>query len=125
GDSLLRLSENARAYAVLGASRALAEEIGSERLVNLNTAMMAYLDALKGDRVAAETLTRSITRAETQKWTWDVITARYLLGRLLAHLGDTVAARRELTSARNLAMSADNQVLAQDCSEALRSLEPA
>ena len=125
GDSLLRLSENARAYAVLGASRALAEEIGSERLVNLNTAMMAYLDALKGDRGAAETLTRSITRAETQKWTWDVITARYLLGRLLAHLGDTAAARRELTSARNLAVGADNQVLAQDCSEALRSLEPA
>jgi hypothetical protein len=123
GDSLLRLSEHARAYAVLGASRALAEEIGSERLVNLNTAMMAYLDALKGDKVAAETLARCITRAETQKWTWDVVTARYLLGRLLAAQGNTSAARRELTSARNLAMGADNQVLAQDCTAALRGLD--
>ena len=123
GDSLLRLGENARAYAVLGASRALAEEIGSERLVNLNSAMMAYLRALKGDKQSADVLARCIVKADSQKWVWDVVSARYLLGRLLAAQGQQAAARRELTSARNLAIGSDNQVLARDCTKALEALD--
>ncbi|MEZ4226029.1 MAG: protein kinase [Polyangiaceae bacterium] len=122
GDSLLRLDEPARAYAVLGASRALAEQIGSERMVNLNVGMMAFLDALKGDKVASDVLQRSIVKADSQKWAWDVVTLRYLLGRLHAARGDASAARRELSAAHSLASSADNRVLAQDCERALAEL---
>ncbi|MBX3125392.1 MAG: protein kinase [Polyangiaceae bacterium] len=122
GDSLLRLNEHARAYAVLKASLDVAEEIGSERLVNLNALMLGYLDALRGGDAGREAMVRALTRAEAQKWTWDVVTGRYLLGRLHLDRGDRTNARRELALAKSLASSTNNRVLLRDCEAALALL---
>jgi hypothetical protein len=44
--------------------------------------LLAYLDALSGAEWRTGLLER-IAQAEAQRWTWDVLTGRYLLGKLL------------------------------------------
>ncbi len=122
GDSLMRLGELPRAYAALQKSLEVAETIGSERMVNLNRMMLAYLDALGGSTVARRVLGERLATAEAQRWTWDLITGRYLLGRLLAAQGDSIGGRRELTLAHRLAEDSKNRLLAEDCREELAAL---
>ncbi|MBX3183191.1 MAG: protein kinase [Polyangiaceae bacterium] len=122
GDSLMRLGELPRAYAALQKSLEVAETIGSERMVNLNRMMLAYLDALGGSTVARRVLGERLATAEAQRWTWDVITGRYLLGKLLAAQGDSAGGRRELTLAHRLAEDSKNRLLAEDCREELAAL---
>jgi tetratricopeptide (TPR) repeat protein len=122
GDALLRGGDLPRAYAALQASLAAAEEIGSDRLRNLNQMLLAYLDALSGAESAKKQLGERIAQAESQRWTWDVLTGRYLLGLLLARQGDREAARRELDLTRREAESMDNRLLVDDCVRALAEL---
>jgi eukaryotic-like serine/threonine-protein kinase len=122
GDALLRSGNLPRAYATLQASLAAAEEIGSDRLVNLNQMLLAYLDALSGDDNAKKLLGDRIAQAEAQRWTWDTLTGRYLLGKLLGRSGDLDAARRELELTRHMAASMDNRLLVDDCDRELREL---
>jgi eukaryotic-like serine/threonine-protein kinase len=122
GDALLRGGELPRAYATLQASLAAAEEIGSDRLVNLNQMLLAYLDALNGAQPAKRLLGDRIAQAEAQRWTWDTLTGRYLLGKLLGQSGDVEAARRELELTRQMAASMGNRLLVDDCDRALEEL---
>ncbi|MCA9628185.1 MAG: hypothetical protein KC766_10990, partial [Myxococcales bacterium] len=124
GDSLMRLGELPRAYAALQKSLEVAEVIGSDRMVNLNRIMLAYLDAANGSNVARRVLGERLAAAEAQRWTWDAITGRYLLGKLLAEQGDVLGARRELTLARRLAEDSKNRLLSEDCRMQLEALEP-
>ncbi len=123
GDSLMRLGELPRAYATLQASLAVAEEMGSERLVNLDRLMLAYLDALNGSDAAFDVLGERLAQAEAQRWTWDVASGRYLLGKLLAQRGDSAGARRELGIARQMGESTDNKLVVEDCDRELAALE--
>ncbi len=123
GEALLRDGELARAYASLQSSIAVAEEIGSERLTNLSRMLLAYLGAVKGSEAAATELGERLAKAEAKKLTWDTLTGRYLLGRLLAERGDATAARRELELARKLAQSAGNRLIAEDCDVELARLD--
>ena len=122
GDALLRMGELPRAYATLQSSLAAAQEIASDRLVSLNRMHLAYLDALNGSEAARKALGECIAAAEAQRWTWDVLTGRYLLGKLLRARGDEAAARRELELTRQLAESMDNRLLVDDCDRALADL---
>jgi hypothetical protein len=123
GEALLRDGELARAYASLESSIAVAEEIGSERLINLSRMLLAYLGAAKGSDAAATELGERLAKAEAKKLTWDTLTGRYLLGRLLAERGDATGARRELELARKLAQSAGNRLIAEDCNVELGKLK--
>ncbi|MGE0321106.1 MAG: protein kinase [Polyangiaceae bacterium] len=123
GDSLMRLGELPRAYAALQKSLEVAEVIGSDRMVNLNRIMLAYLDAANGSNVARRVLGERLAAAEAQRWTWDAITGRYLLGKLLSEQGDVLGARRELTLARRLAEDSKNRLLSEDCRMQLEALE--
>lgn len=125
GDSLMRLGELPRAYAALQKSLEVAEVIGSDRMVNLNRIMLAYLDAANGSNVARRVLGERLAAAEAQRWTWDAITGRYLLGKLLAEQGDALGARRELTLARRLAEDSKNRLLSEDCRMQLEALDAA
>jgi hypothetical protein len=115
GEALLRDGELARAYASLQSATAVAEELGSQRLTNLSRMLLAYLGAVKGSEPAARELGERLARAEAKKLTWDTLTGRYLLGRLLAERGDVTAARRELELARKLAQAAGNRLIIDDC----------
>jgi tetratricopeptide (TPR) repeat protein len=122
GDALLRGGDLPRAYASLQASLSVAEQIGSDRLVNLDRMLLAYLDALKGSEPAARTLGEGLAHAELRKWTWDVLTGRYLLGKLLVERGDAAGAQRELELARQMALGAGNQLIAEDCRRELAQI---
>ncbi|MBI3200910.1 MAG: protein kinase [Myxococcales bacterium] len=123
GDGLMRVDELPRAYAVLTRSLSVAERIGAERLVNLNQMMLAYLDALNGSEPAKKALGQKLAHAEAQKWTWDALSGRTLLGRLLARRGDVVGARRELSQAKRMAQATSNKLVLDDCERALAELK--
>jgi tetratricopeptide (TPR) repeat protein len=123
GESLMRLGELPRAWAVFQASLEVAEEIGTERLVNLNRLMLAFLDAANGSERAGFALGEHVTRAELNGWSWDAHTGRYLLGRLLRLRGDRAGAREELERARELATVAENRFLVEDCERELGELQ--
>jgi serine/threonine protein kinase/tetratricopeptide (TPR) repeat protein len=122
GDGLMRIEDLPRAYAALTRSLTVADRIGAERLVNLNQMMLAYLDALKGSEPAKRLLGQRLAHAEAQQWTWDALTGRTLLGKLLAQRGDVVGARRELGLTKRLAEATANKLVLDDCERALESL---
>ncbi|MBK7584478.1 MAG: hypothetical protein IPI67_30270 [Myxococcales bacterium] len=62
-----------------------------------------------------------MAQAEAQKWTWDALSGRTLLGKLLAKRGDPVGARRELALAKRLAEATSNKLVIDDCERALGS----
>ena len=115
GEALLRDGDLARAYASLQSAAAVAAEIGSQRLSNLSRMLLAYLGAVKGSEHAGRELGERLARAEAKKLTWDTLTGRYLLGKMLAERGDVTAARRELELARKLAQAAGNRLIIDDC----------
>jgi len=123
GDALMRTGDLPRAYAVLSDSASRCDQIGAERLSNLNRMMLAYLDALNGSDEARRALGTRLAHAESQKWTWDALSGRTLLGRLLARSGDKVGARRELMLARRLAEATSNQLVIDDCDRTLAELD--
>jgi hypothetical protein len=122
GEALLRGGDLPRAYAALQASLAVADEIGADRVANLDVLMLAYLDALGGSESARQRLGERLAHAEAQNFTWDVLTGRYLLGKLLAQSGDVAGARRELELARKMAEHTGNVLLLADCQEELELL---
>jgi ATP/maltotriose-dependent transcriptional regulator MalT len=124
GVALLESGEFARAYAALQFALEGAEQIASDRLCNLNRMLLAYLDGINGDPKAHRVLGELLTYAEEEKLAPDVITGRYLLGKLLLADGDLDAARRELEMARRLAQQADNHRLAEGAARMLSSLRP-
>ncbi len=125
GDGLMRTDDLPRAYAALTRSLSVAERIGADRLVNLNQIMLAYLDALNGSDAALKLLGRKLAHAEAQKWTWDALSGRTLLGKLLARRGDAVGARRELALAKRMAQATANKLVLDDCDRALGDLAAA
>jgi serine/threonine protein kinase/tetratricopeptide (TPR) repeat protein len=122
GDAWLRHGEEARAYAVLKSALSMAREAGSERLVNSNHLLLAYLEALRGSRAAQRQLGERLALAEARVWTRDVSRGRYLLGALLARDGSLTPARNELMLAQEIAEQAGDSLTARDCAETLARL---
>ncbi len=122
GESLLRMEDHARAYVAFQESLAASTQMGSDRLVNINRMFIAYLDGLKGSPSAAEALEERITLAEQRRWTWDALSGRFWLGRLLVHQGDRAGAKRELDRASAMAEASQNGMAIEDCRSELERL---
>jgi hypothetical protein len=121
-EALLRAGELPRAYAALQTSVSVAEEIGAARLANFNRLILAYLDALSGSDSALDELGERLSHAEAHNFTWDVLTGRYLLGKLRASRGDVAGARRELELALRMAKTTGSALLSADCTRELATL---
>ncbi len=124
-ESLLRLGQLPRAYATLQRSTVVAQQCGSERMVNHNRMLLDYLDALNGAEGALRDLGERLAFAEQNRWTWDVVSGRHLLGKLLRLAGDPTGARRELGEARRIALSTNNQLVVDDCDEEIGLMDGA
>lgn len=122
GDVLFRVADYPRAYVAFQQSLALCDEGGFERIGNLNRAYLAYLDGVKGEAGADGLLRQGIYYAEANEFTWDVLSVRALLAQLLQRRGEKGAARAEFERLRELARSAGNRLVHDDCEEALRAL---
>jgi serine/threonine protein kinase/tetratricopeptide (TPR) repeat protein len=122
GDILVHLEDNARAYGAFKQSLALCDELGFDRLVSHDRMFLAYLDGLKGDADADKVIHQGIRYAEAMEFTWDVLGGRLLLAKLLEHRGDSDAARLEYQKLRDLARSAGNRLVADECVTALREM---
>ncbi len=122
GDILLRLNDFARAYGALQQSLALCEELGYERLASHNRMFLAFLDAAAGDASAEAVLLQGIRYAESNDFTWDVISGRWLLAQLQHRRGAFDAARLEFQKLLDIARKAGNRLAADDCDAALRAM---
>ncbi len=124
GDILVHLDDMPRAYGAIRQSLALCEEYGYERLANQNRMFLAFLDGIQGTIDGEPLLRQGIAYAESKGFTWDVISGRLLLAKLLHRLGQLDAARAEYDKTRSLAAAAGHRLVADDCELALRKLEP-
>jgi tetratricopeptide (TPR) repeat protein len=122
GDILVHLEDHARAYGAVKQSLALCDELGFDRLASHDRMFLAYLDGLKGDADADKVLLQGIRYAEANEFTWDVLGGRLMLAKLLEHRGDTDSARLEFQKLRDLARSAGNRLVADECVAALRQM---
>ena len=122
GDACRKLGDLPRAYAALSESKEVAESAGNERLVTLNQMYLAYLDGVSG-LPDAEKLLRDLVRyAESRGYFTDARQGRLQLGELLAHRGETEAARRELTALLEQSRAQGDQTVAAETVEALGKL---
>ncbi len=122
GDSLVRLSDFARAYGAIQQSLALCDEASFERLASHNRMLLAFLDALAGDAEAEKTLVQGIRYAEANDFTWDLISGRELLARLLERRGDVRGAKAEYERLQTIARRSGNAMAAEDAGAALRRM---
>ncbi|HEY2516217.1 MAG TPA: protein kinase [Polyangiaceae bacterium] len=122
GDTLVRLSDFARAYGALQQSLALCDEAGFERLASHNRMVLAFLDALAGDADAQKTLVQGIRYAEANDFTWDEISGRALYAQLLQRRGDLAAAKGEYEKLRDVSRDSGNHLVAEDAETALRAM---
>jgi hypothetical protein len=83
---------------------------------------LAFLDGVAGDAEAESTLRQGIRYAEANDFTWDVINGRLLLAWLFQRRGAIAAARTEFDNLRDIARSAGNRLVADDCETALQAM---
>ncbi len=117
------MGDFAKAFGALQQSGALCDDLGYERLGNLNRMCVAYLDGLVGNKDAERLLRQGISYAEHHDFTWDVISGRLLLAQLLAKRERSDEALFEFLRLRELAERAGNRLVASDCDSALRDLK--
>jgi serine/threonine protein kinase/tetratricopeptide (TPR) repeat protein len=122
GEFLIRLADFPRAYGAIRQSVGLCDECAFERLASQNRMFLAFLDGVAGDKEAEPTLRQGIRYAEANDFTWDAINGRLLLAWLFQRRGAIAAARTEFDQLRDLARSAGNRLVLDDCEMALQAL---
>ncbi len=122
GDILLHAGDLPRAYGAFRQSLALCEESGYDRLANFNRMFLAYLDGVQGTPDGDKLLRQGIAYAESRDFVWDVIGGRLLLAHLLARGGPPDVAREEYVRTRELAVSAGQRLVVDECDVALRKM---
>jgi serine/threonine protein kinase/tetratricopeptide (TPR) repeat protein len=127
GDTLVRLDEYPRAYAVISESLSACDQCGADRLASQNRMYLGYLDAVKGVPGSETQLRMGIAHAEEHGFVWDVVNGRLLLGFLLERLSMFSAAVAELEACAKLAdelhiglVARDARAAAERCRAAVR-----
>jgi tetratricopeptide (TPR) repeat protein/tRNA A-37 threonylcarbamoyl transferase component Bud32 len=118
GDCRIRCGDRAGAYAALRQSLALAEEGGHDRLVAINRAPLAYLDALAGDASARRRLGEVVAWSHQRGYAWDELNARYWLALSSLEVGERADAIAELARARAIAERLSMRAMVADCDAA-------
>jgi tetratricopeptide (TPR) repeat protein len=121
GEALTYSGQYARAYAAFRSSLALARDIGSERWVNRNRMLLAFLEGREGAKGAKRRIGEALALAERQRETQDVAKGRLLLGLLLRLEADEAAAQREFALARQIALTIGHGLLVSECDAAMRA----
>ena len=114
GDTLVRMDEYPRAYAVITASLSACEQCGADRLASQNRMYLGYLDAVKGVPGSETQLRTGIAHAEAHGFVWDVVNGRFLLGLLLERLSMFSAALAELDACATLSDELQIGLIARD-----------
>jgi len=123
GEALTYLGEYPRAYAAFRSSLALARELGSQRWINRNRMLLAYLEGREDIARARHRVGESVLLAERRHETQDVAKGRLLLGLLERADANEPAALRELQLARQVALAIGHRLLVAECDVALAAVE--
>ena len=119
GEALTNFGQYARAYAAFRSSLALARDIGSERWVNRNQMLLAFLEGREGSKEATRRIEDALEVAERQRETQDVAKGRLLLGCLIRLEGEEAAAQREFALARQISIAIGHGLLVSECDAAM------
>jgi tetratricopeptide (TPR) repeat protein len=122
GHALLKLDDRARAHGLLRHSLALAEDVGFDRLANVNRGLLGYLEALLGERRGDAALREAIRRANASGFALDALDLRSLLAALMADRGDRGGAWREMEGVHQHAQALRYARLRAETREALDAL---
>ncbi|MCS6798759.1 MAG: protein kinase [Myxococcota bacterium] len=124
GESMLRLGDFKRAFALLRQSYELAREHGFEKLEHVNLRVLGYIDAVRfGSDEGRRRIVEAHDYALRNGYVWDLLQSKYLLALADHALGDVEAARRGLRETLRLAAECGDRRWEQDAEEALRALE--
>lgn len=88
GDALMRLGDNARAFAAFQKARDAAEESGLARGVAMNDIYLGYLTGLRGEPSGMDILRQATAAATQLRDEETALTGRWLEGRLMKRQGD-------------------------------------
>jgi tetratricopeptide (TPR) repeat protein len=119
GEALTHLGQYAKAFAAFRGSLALARDIGAERWINKNRMLLGFLEAREGSESAGTQVRQCLAWAEERREAQDVAKGHLLSGLLLRHEGNDVAAQRELSLARQVAVAIGHRLLISECDAAL------
>jgi tetratricopeptide (TPR) repeat protein len=123
GDTLIRLGDYRKAFVHLTTSTQIATERGFEKLAQLNTVLLAFIDAAQFRKREARTkIEAAAAYAAAHGYTWDLLQAKYLLGVIAKEQGDREQARHLLREALALANETENRMWAEDCEVLLREV---
>ncbi len=123
GDTWLRLGDYRKAFVHLNTSLQISKERGFEKLGQLNTVLLAFIEASQfhSDEARAR-IEAAAEFASSHGYTWDLLQAKFLLGVIAKGQGDREAARALLREALTLANETDNRMYAEDCEVLLREV---
>jgi tetratricopeptide (TPR) repeat protein len=124
GEAMTYLGEYARAYAAFKSALALSRDLGSERWVNRNQMLLAYLEGREDTARARQRVGECLVFAERRHDTQDVAKGRLLLGFLERADANETAALREFQLARQVASAIGHRLLVAECDAALEALPP-
>jgi tetratricopeptide (TPR) repeat protein len=122
GEALTYLSEYPRAYAAFRNSLSLARELGSQRWINRNRMLLAYLEGREDIPRARQRVGECLLLAERRHETQDVAKGRLLLGLLERSDANESAALHELQLARQVALAIGHRLLVAECDAAMQQL---
>lgn len=121
GEALSYLGEYPRAYAAFRGSLALARELGSQRWINRNRMLLAYLEGREDIARARQRVGECLLLAERRHETQDVAKGRLLLGLLERADANQSAALREFQLARQIALAIGHRLLVAECDAVLQN----
>lgn len=119
GEALSYLGEYPRAYAAFRSSLALARELGSQRWINRNRMLLAFLEGREDVARARQRVGECVVLAERRHETQDVAKGRLLLGLLERADANESAALREFQLARQVALAIGHRLLVAECDAAM------
>ena len=123
GDTLIRLGDYRKAFVLLSTSQQIATDRGLEKLRQLNTTLLAFIDAAQFNKPEAlGRIESAAAYAASHGYTWDLLQAKYLLGVIAKEQGNREHARALLREALALANETENKMWADDCEALLREV---
>ncbi|MDD5306651.1 MAG: protein kinase [Deltaproteobacteria bacterium] len=111
GDDHVAMGDYKKAFTYLRFSQEVAEEIGSDILINLNNIFLAFIDALKfGSNEGLSQLEKALSLANERNTVWDQIQVHYFLGRIHFERKQYAEARTHLEHSIRIGRAADNKI---------------
>lgn len=124
GDAYIRYEEYKKAFVHLKISYDICLKYEFNKLKSLNLMLLGFIDVVKFKSLEGlEQIKLSLKFAEENNYVWDVIQAKYYLGKAFFYLNEYLKAKEILQQALSLAHEKQHKIYEDECRELLKVLE--